>query len=514
MKCEIKVDGGHTMDELVNQVRAKIIKKNLEETNRFICNIMKVATLIGGIDVLFVLFQNNFKFKITTVIIALSVLLTLYPVIYYKISKTKKYFVIIALSTLEVITFAVYLSSWVFAAILLVISFVVATMYFEPKIIKRLLIIKIPIIILANYLASVLYGDYVLDAGYTNTTTTSVYYVLQIIIIGYICNYIAKKFGIILDNCIKQNETMSEMFVDTMNSVDEIHSSIENLNSNINKNQKSLVDIEDNSVNIANRADSLVNSTKNTQSAFDNIILGISATSSNSEEITNLSKDIGTIATVNKNNIEELESKINEINIAGSESKGYIKELVSSTVSIDKALNVINTVMDQTNLLALNASIEAARAGEAGKGFAVVAQEVKNLSIQSAESAQNISNIIKTIEIYTNSSYQSMDRMIHLINDNLALIDRTKQDFTGLYNKQSIIVDKISESRNYIEQLSNHIEEVHKVIEVTSTQSNEISEEINQISEVIGNLNMSFEDIVLYSETIKGSSQSLKKHTI
>ena len=64
---------------------------------------------------------------------------------------------------------------------------------------------------------------------------------------------------------------------------------------------------------------------------------------------------------------------------------------------IGKALEMITDIADETNLLSLNASIEAARAGEAGRGFAVVASQIQKLAEESTNSANQISQIIKTL---------------------------------------------------------------------------------------------------------------------
>ncbi|TDP81267.1 methyl-accepting chemotaxis protein (MCP) signaling protein [Aquabacterium commune] len=58
---------------------------------------------------------------------------------------------------------------------------------------------------------------------------------------------------------------------------------------------------------------------------------------------------------------------------------------------------LISDISRQTSLLSINASIEAARAGPEGAGFKVVATEVRRLSAQTAEAAQQISDGIHDV---------------------------------------------------------------------------------------------------------------------
>lgn len=74
----------------------------------------------------------------------------------------------------------------------------------------------------------------------------------------------------------------------------------------------------------------------------------------------------------------------------GVEARALIAALAEAGNEIAGIVDTISAVARQTNLLALNATIEAARAGEAGRGFAVVAAEVKALSVQTTQAAEEV----------------------------------------------------------------------------------------------------------------------------
>lgn len=63
-----------------------------------------------------------------------------------------------------------------------------------------------------------------------------------------------------------------------------------------------------------------------------------------------------------------------------------------------KILDMINNVAKNTRILGFNAGIEAARSGEHGRGFAVVAKEITKLADQSAESVNEIRNLLYTMK--------------------------------------------------------------------------------------------------------------------
>ena len=134
---------------------------------------------------------------------------------------------------------------------------------------------------------------------------------------------------------------------------------------------------------------------------------------------------------------------INALNNNASDINNVVSQLNTKAADIAQAVLTIDQIAFQTNILSLNAAVEAATAGEAGKGFAVVAQEVRNLASRSAESAKEITDVVKSIQesvTLTNEKFGTMTKSIDLISTDTqsystninSVMDTSKDTFAGL----------------------------------------------------------------------------------
>jgi methyl-accepting chemotaxis protein len=116
------------------------------------------------------------------------------------------------------------------------------------------------------------------------------------------------------------------------------------------------------------------------------------------KESVRLTGEVRDLLTENKSDVDAMIAAITSSAKATRESTREVAELEQISRRIDKIVDAIGTVSIQTNMLAVNGSVESARAGEFGKGFAVVSTDIRNLARDSAENADQIKELVKTIQ--------------------------------------------------------------------------------------------------------------------
>ncbi len=486
-----------------------IIESTRKESDLFLYKAFRIGLLVILFDVIFVLAKHGFKPELRDYILATGMIACLIPRIYYRNSKEKKKYLLVSIICIEYITIAFFLSSWLYAMILWMLSFAVASLYFNEKTVKKLMFVKFVTLAVANIVIVPLRSGYTVEVSYKSAFTISLYYILQIFIMGYLFMYIARKTKKIFDSCISQNCQIEAILNTTMDNSKEINESIAKLNEDIKEGLQSVQKINQAGNEIVKSSKDMEAKAKESRQAIEAMRKDADETSKVSTDIAELTTQMRSITEVNRGHITELSGKINEIHDATKISKKHFEMLLKNTEEISNAITIINAVSKQTNLLALNASIEAARAGEAGKGFAVVAEEINHLAQESAASSKNIETIIKSIDLSTDDAMKSILMTQDIIADNLKMIESSEKDFASMFETQNDAIGRILESQQLIKNLEEKIKSVESGIVDTLQECEGTTEGITEIYQVLEALNDSFGSIVKYAASVEESSNAL-----
>ncbi|MEM7118455.1 MAG: ammonium transporter, partial [Chloroflexota bacterium] len=146
-----------------------------------------------------------------------------------------------------------------------------------------------------------------------------------------------------------------------------------------------------------------------TTAAVDEMSVSIQQVSGNATQSAGVASQALVTAQAGTKAVQNTISGMQRIRQQGQETSKRIKRLGESSQEIGEIVQLIRSIAKRTSLLALNASLEAAAAGEAGRGFAVVAADVKRLSERSSMAADQITDLVESIQTETNGAVAAME---------------------------------------------------------------------------------------------------------
>ena len=179
--------------------------------------------------------------------------------------------------------------------------------------------------------------------------------------------------------------------------------------------------------------------------------------------------------------VEQATRSIEELAMDVQKSSDVINQLEEHTAKIESILDVIGGISEQTNLLALNAAIEAARAGEQGRGFAVVADEVRQLAQRSAESTQQIQEMIHELQNRSKVAVSSMNTSREKAQETVEKAAEAGESFRTIAGSMehisslnAQIMTAAEEQSNVANEMSQNLVSIASVSEETESGTNQI----------------------------------------
>ena len=405
---------------------------------------------------------------------------------------------------LMILTFT-YRNYTIMTVIIAVIIIAMATMYFDLKYFKIL-------IVLINIF------EVALQFSLTERdimTSVNTFFCLNILLAIL---YFVSKWSSDLTKKSQQDATEARNLLSKLEeTMDVINNSTDELTTNINENTETFKLINDVSNNLTETLKKTTVDISRQASSITEINSMIKEAQDKVEYIYNSSKENGAVSKnsseIVKSSVSKMKNmnkQIKEIEHSVVESTSSVQALISNTNSITGLLNSIEEIASQTNLLALNASIEAARAGEYGKGFAVVADEVRKLASETEDVVKKINETINEVQQMSKTVLNQVSKVDTAANEGVQIVEELNPIFDNLTNAFEAIDENLSNGITNIDDIKNLIINILSKSNVISTISEEHVCATQENLALTEEQNENIQSVVLSMDNVNNLGKKLK----
>lgn len=179
---------------------------------------------------------------------------------------------------------------------------------------------------------------------------------------------------------------------------------------------------------------------------------------------------------------------------------------------IEKITDSLALVAVQTNMLAVSGSVEATRAGDAGRGFATVAGDIRDLSRDSAASAERAKDVVRTILEGIALVRRDLDQIVGAseteVARNRAVVERFGQivnDLDGARTASEAISQGAESIFRSVREIQNGTQQIATAAEEASAAATEAGSAARQQSQAAETLAAAIEDIAALANALGGS---------
>lgn len=154
-----------------------------------------------------------------------------------------------------------------------------------------------------------------------------------------------------------------------------------------------------------------------------------------------------------------------------------VNSIAANSDKINQITEVIEKIANKTNLLSLNAAIEAARAGEHGKGFSVVAEEVGKLAANSAESSQEIAQLVQQAVSETAKAVATVKE----VSQDMTRIELASRETDQMLQRISAALEQQSSAT---EEINANVFNLDRIASSNASASEEITASVVELSKI------------------------------